>query len=292
MATEPLLLPPVASGAPLLDVVHHCDALTLLRALPTGGIDLTVTSPPYDNLRKYNGYSFEFEAIARELYRVTKVGGVVVWVVGDSVVNGSETLTSFRQALYFKDCGFRVHDTMIWQKDGAPYPESNRYLQTFEYMFVFSKDAPRARNLLTEKTKYGASRTSTGRSVDGTVSRFKYELNKPTRTLDNVWRIPSGYMKTTRDIDAFAHPAMFPELLAERHILTWSNAGDTVLDCFIGSGTTAKLARGLNRHYIGCDTSAEYVAIARKRLRDTDPFQSTEVKPGIVQQSLFEGVTT
>jgi site-specific DNA-methyltransferase (adenine-specific) len=266
-----LLLPapaaPLALAAPrYTDSVWCMDALALLVCLPDASVDMVLTSPPYDNLRTYKGYSWDFEGIARETYRVLKPGGVLVWVVGDSVVDGSETLSSFRQALYFQSIGFRVHDTMIWHKDGAPFPESNRYLQTFEYMFVFSKGTPKSHHALVEKTKYGASRTSSGRDADGSISRFKYELKKPERKLDNVWYVPSGYMKTTKDIDAFQHPAMFPEELARRHIATWSNPGDTVLDFFMGSGTTAKMARALGRHYIGCDISAEYVQLCNERL--------------------------
>lgn len=247
--------------------VYCCDALELLKGLPDGCVDLVVTSPPYDNLRTYNGYSFDFERIAHESYRVLKQGGVLVWVVGDATVDGSETLTSFRQALYFRDvAGFRMHDTMIYQKDGAPFPESNRYAQEFEYMFVLSKGKPQVHNLLTMKTKYGASATNSSRSVDGSVSKFQYELAKPTRTLPNVWYLTSGYMKTTKDKDAFDHPAMFPEALAERHILTWSNAGDLVLDYFGGSGTTAKMARNNGRQFLTCDISEEYCELMRRRL--------------------------
>ena len=96
----------------------HGDCLEIMPTLADKSVDLTVTSPPYDNLRTYNGNSqFDFEGIAKELFRVTKDGGVVVWVVGDANINGSETGTSFRQALYFKEIGFNLHDTMIYQKD-------------------------------------------------------------------------------------------------------------------------------------------------------------------------------
>ncbi|MFO7323965.1 MAG: site-specific DNA-methyltransferase [Chloroflexota bacterium] len=254
-----------------LDTIVCADALTFLKGIPDDAIDMALTSPPYDNLRTYKGYSWDFEGIAHELYRVLKPGGVLVWVVGDATVDGSETLTSFKQALYFKEVvGFRMHDTMIYQKAGVTFPESTRYVQAFEYMFVLAKGAPRVHNLLTTKTKYGASRTSSSRLRDGSISRFKYETKKPTRTLPNVWYIPAGFMKTTRDRDAFEHPAMFPEKLAERHILTWSNPGDVVLDPFGGSGTTAKMARIHKRHFLTCDISAEYCDLMRRRL--SQPF--------------------
>lgn len=254
-------------GTPALDTVHHCRAEALLSAMDTGSVDLIVTSPPYDNLRSYQGFAWNFEYIAQQAYRVLKQGGVMAWVVGDSVINGSETLTCFKQALHFKETvGFRLHDTMIYAKDGAPFPESNRYLQTFEYMFVCTKDAPKTFNPLTVPTKYGASATSSSRSIDGKTSRFKYELAKPTRSLDNVWYITSGYMKSAKDADAFEHPAIFPEALAERHILTWSNPGDIVMDFFGGSGTTSKMARANGRRYITCDISKVYCDLMQKRL--------------------------
>jgi DNA modification methylase len=292
------LLPAVASTPkrqPLLDVIHNVDALVLLRGLSDGCIDCIVTSPPYDDLRVYSGnWSFPFEAIAREAYRVLKPGGVLVWVVGDMVKYGSETLNSMRQALYFVDtCGFRMHDTMIYQKDGSPFPESTRYWQEWEYMFVLSKGTPKTANLLkiasTHRNKSHVSDTT--RKADGSLVEKKYSVGNETRTMANIWYIQNGYMKTTRDVIAYQHPAMFPEELARRHILTWTNPGDTVLDFFAGSGTTLKMARNLNRRYIGCDISSEYVELARKRLRDTDPFQDRQITPELRQRSLFAGVT-
>jgi site-specific DNA-methyltransferase (adenine-specific) len=171
-----------------------------------------------------------------------------------------------RQALYFVDvCGFKMHDTMIWQKDGNPFPESNRYAQEFEYMFVFSKDVPKTKNLIQQLVKFHPGKSATYRQLNGQMDANKYGTRE-TRALPNVWYIPCGYMKTTTDIFAYDHPAMFPEKLAERHILTWSNPGDVVLDYFGGSGTTAKMARNNNRQYITCDLSAEYCDLMRKRL--------------------------
>jgi site-specific DNA-methyltransferase (adenine-specific) len=240
------------------------DCLEVMKSLPSQSIDLTVTSPPYDNLRTYNGYSFDFEGIAKELYRVTKDGGVVVWVVGDATVNGSETGTSFKQALYFKEIGFNLHDTMIWQK---PYPKPlthNRYEQAFEYMFVLSKNKPKLFNGIKDKENVGCGRITTGtwRDVDGTT-KPKSKANKgvtPKFGLrGNVWSI-----KTTTGKNE--HPATFPEQLAHDHIVSWSNEGDTVLDCFLGSGTTGKVAKQLNRQFIGIEISPEYLEIAKKRI--------------------------
>ena len=241
------------------------DCLEVMKGLPDKCIDLTVTSPPYDNLRTYNGFNWDFEGVAKELYRVTKDGGVVVWIVADQTINGSETGNSFRQALYFKEIGFNIHDTMIYQKNSYPFPMSNRYYQQFEYMFVLSKGRPKTANLLRCEAK-GRKRKSTYRQTNGTTTETKYETGHDTRVRDNVWLFDTGYMRTTKDKIAYKHPAIFPEQLASDHILSWSNEGDLVLDPFMGSGTTAKMALLNGRNYIGIDISEEYCEIARKRI--------------------------
>ena len=249
----------------------HGDCLELMKNIPDGSVDLTVTSPPYDNLRTYNGFSWDFENTARELLRITKNGGVVVWIVGDSYdKKGSETLTSFKQALFFKEIGFNVHDTMIYQKNSYPFPPSNRYYQQFEYMFVLSKGKPKTANLLRQKTKWrkDTNQVSTCRNADGSTSAMKYEKGKEDRILDNVWLINTGYMRTTKDKFAYKHPAMFPEELCEKHILSWSNEGDIIFDCFMGSGTTGKMAVLNNRRFIGIELDEEYFNIAKKRIEE------------------------
>lgn len=250
----------------LINQVHHMSALDLLARLPDASVDCVVTSPPYDNLRTYNGYSFEFEPIAHETYRVLKPGGVCVWVVGDATVNGSETLTSMRQALYFVDvCGFRMHDTMIYQKDGEqPQLPYVRYGQRWEYMFVMSKEQPAVTNIILTPKTGKVTYSSTRRQVDGSTT--KKVVREGGGTIGNIWRIATGYMKTTSDKECYEHPAMFPEELSRRHIETWTQPGEIVLDYFGGTGTTAKMARQHGRDYITCDISAEYCDIMRKRL--------------------------
>jgi DNA modification methylase len=245
------------------------DCLEVMKGLPDKCIDLTVTSPPYDNLRTYNGFVFDFEGIAKELYRITKDGGVVVWVVGDRVINGSETLIPFNQALYFKQIGFNIHDTMIYQKNAMPFPEQTRYIQCFEYMFVMSKGKPKSHNMIKEPTRVAnriKNKKSCQRNKDGTTTPMKYETGKNERNKWNVWVYEVGYNHTTKDKEAFQHPAMFPEALARDHIISWSNKGDLVLDPFVGSGTTAKMALLNGRNYIGIDISEEYCEIAKKRV--------------------------
>jgi site-specific DNA-methyltransferase (adenine-specific) len=252
----------------LLNRVAHMDALDLMACIEDDTIDMVLTSPPYDNLRTYtDGYTFDFEAIAHETYRVLKPGGVLVWVVGDATINGSETLTSMRQALYFvDDVGFKMHDTMIWQKNGA-VGKFNRYTSAMEYMFVLCKGGISTVNLQLTKSYYAGQRGYKTRcSTRGTFRVGGKKTTNYTTPFSNVWHITTGYGHITKDKEAYQHPAMFPEKLAERHILTWSNPGDVVLDYFLGSGTTAKMARKHSRNFIGGDISAEYVDIARKRL--------------------------
>lgn len=238
--------------------------------LPADSIDLTVTSPPYDSLRSYSGYKFDFEPIAQQLYRVTKPGGVVVWVVGDETIDGSESGTSFRQALYFMKIGFNLHDTMFYEKAGFSNPSSNRYHQVIEFMFVLSKGKIKTFNPIRDRiVKWDSWGKNTSRQKDGTLKLKKGQRKSRVGECGmrfNIWKYATGAGMSTRDGIAFRHPAIFPEKLAEDHILSWSNEGDVVLDCMCGSGTTLKMAIKNHRHYIGFDTSAEYVKIAKKRV--------------------------
>jgi len=252
-----------------LNKIYNEDCLETMAKMPNNFVDLTVTSPPYDNLRNYNGYTFEFESIAKELFRVIKKGGVVVWIVNDATINGSETCTSFKQALFFREnCGFNLHDTMIYKKDVLPFPEQNRYNQCFEYMFVLSKEKPNTFNPIKKKTiGYKPSKTSTTRNCDGSTSTLKSEQGKDERNRFNIFEYNVGYMKSTSDIIAFQQPAIFPEMLAVDHIKSWSNENDLIYDPFMGSGTTGKMAFLLNRNYIGSEISEEYCKLAEKRLK-------------------------
>jgi DNA modification methylase len=244
------------------------DCLEVMKTFEDGCVDLTVTSPPYDNLRDYNGYTFDFEGIAKELYRITKDGGVVVWVVGDATIKGSETGTSFKQALYFKEIGFNLHDTMIYEKVGV-MPTKNRYCQMFEYMFVFSKGNPKTTNLLKDRKNNWAN-TKTGnigqRQKNGSIKSNGVKEIKDFGIRFNIWRIQNEGGWNNKDPLTKLHPATFPEKLAEGHILSWSNEGDTVFDPMAGSGTTLKMAKKNNRNYIGIEISPEYIEIIKKRL--------------------------
>jgi site-specific DNA-methyltransferase (adenine-specific) len=290
------------------------DCVELLASLPEESVDLVVTSPPYDDIRFYadgfvaefgktvedfedekeykkefskfkrerlkekleqnNGYSFPFQQIAQQLKRCLKPGGTVVWVVGDAVVKGGETGSSFRQALYFQEIGFKIHDTMIYEKNGSSFParqDGNRYSQIFEYMFVFTKDgAPRHAKLICDKLNRWAGYTTFGKgSMRGQDGELQERTIKPVPDFsprNNIWKYNTGKGFSTKDKEAFEHPAIFPEKLAEDHILSWSKPGDVVLDPFNGSGTTCKMAYLNGRQYIGIDISEKYCGIAERRL--------------------------
>jgi DNA modification methylase len=266
----------------MINQIHNENCIDTMLRMPDNFIDLTITSPPYDNLRQYNGYSFPFEHIAKELFRITKEGGVVVWIVGDATINGSETGTSFRQALFFMDCGFRLHDTMLYSKTPSfPAAEGDkRYSQCFEYMFIFSKGEPMNVNLLKDrKNKWGGSQSwgkTSERLKDGTIKeREKINVQEYGYRFNN-WEYATGKGNTTKDEIAYLHPAMFPEKLAEDHILSWSNEGDLIYDCFGGSGTTAKMAHKWKRNWILSEISKQYCDIAEKR-----------IQPYLLQKSLF-----
>jgi site-specific DNA-methyltransferase (adenine-specific) len=242
-----------------------------MKDIPDGSVDLTVTSPPYDNLRTYNGNNalwgeHVWRAAIQDLYRVTKDGGVVVWVVGDATIKGSETGTSFKQALWAKECGFNLHDTMIYAKNNPIPLTHNRYEQQFEYMFVWSKGKPRTFNpiKMTTKTtgkKYSWKDTNDYGATSAKRNREEESIVKPTKNLFNIWFLNVANSK-------FTNSAPFPYKLAHDHIISWSDEGETVLDCFMGSGTTGVAARNLNRNFIGIELDPEYFKIAKKRINE------------------------
>jgi site-specific DNA-methyltransferase (adenine-specific) len=375
-----------------LNTILRGDSVEKLRNMPEESIDMVVTSPPYDDIRFYsdeftaafgktvqdfesesafkkalnsfrkekisekltanNGYSFPFESIADELYRVTKPGGVVVWVVGDAVAKGSESGSSFRQALYFKDIGFNIHDTMIYEKNGTSFParrDGNRYSQIFEYMFVFSKGKPKTHKLICDKPNkwtgwgsfndrfnfdsieenfsesekqnlfslirkalksMGYSETQEGLTIDdegfdfkkvdyskigvgistmrGKDGNLKSRVQKPVPEFsprNNIWKYNTGKNFSTKDTIAFEHPAIYPETLAEDHILTWTEPGDVVLDPFVGSGTTTKMAHLNGRKWIGIDISEKYANLARERMEIAKQLEKEGYERKIVSSS-------
>jgi DNA modification methylase len=259
-----------SAGSLPLDQIICGDNCEVMRTLPSGSIDLVVTSPPYDDLRTYGGHSWDFYGVAWNLKRLLKPGGVIVWVVADQTKDGSETGASFMQALHFKSIGLNIHDTMIWDKgpsgaNGSCYA----YSQTCEYMIVASKGKPAVVNRIRDRPNATAGKPQR-KSVGGRCEKNNDGAKdcKPTASTPlvgfrtNVWRCMAGGFGS----EVTDHPAVFPESLARDHILSWSNEGDVVLDPFSGSGTTAKMARETGRRFIGIEVNPEYVEISRKRL--------------------------
>lgn len=254
----------------LVNSIHNESCLVTLQRMQRNYLHLVVTSPPYDNMRTYDGNNFvEFEAIASQLYRVMKNGGVVVWVVGDQTKNGNESGTSFRQALHFKKVGFNLFDTMIYLKPPRGACGNNQsYWQAFEYMFVFSKGKPRVINLLQDRRNKDCRDGDTGtkRLVNGDLWQHKRGGHSQYGRRLNVWEYNIGKGHSASDNIAYEHPAIFPERLAKDHILSWSNEGDIVYDPFMGSGTTAKMCIATDRTFIGSELNYKYCQIARSRL--------------------------
>jgi len=279
----------------ILNKVICGNSIDLMGLIPDNSIDLTVTSPPYDNLRTYKGkikddvvfddyFSFPFVDMSKELFRITKDGGLVVWVVNDQIVDGGESGNSFRQALKFQEVGFKIYDTMIYHKNGAPFPETGRYSQVFEYMFVFLKGKkPNTVNIIKDKENRWAGVSNFGtrsaRTKDGDIKKMKSYPVANFGSRYNIWYINNGSGWTTKDKYAFEHPAMFPESLAEDHILSWSKESDLVFDPMCGSGTTLKMAKLNGRNFIGFDINQEYVDISNKRISDITPYDTTNFNP-------------
>lgn len=249
-------------------IVGECSAVMAER-LPDGAIDLVVTSPPYDDLRVYEGYSFDFDAVARQILRVLRPGGACVWVVGDKY-NGSRSCTSFRQVVAFQDMGFHVHDVMIYQKRNTPFMRSNAYTPAYELMVVLSKGGPpKTFNPLVVATQRSGRETAVyAKGTDGDNSKRRGVTLGTQKVRTNVWPYAVGLGGTTRDRWAFEHKAMFPEQLAGDHILSWSNPGELVLDPMCGSGTTLKMAKVYGRRWIGIEISAKYAKLARRRVKE------------------------
>ncbi len=251
------------------------DAVEVMRTMPSDSVDLVITSPPYDDLRNYNGYSFNLDGMTKGLFRVMKKGGVVVWVVGDQTIKGDETGTSFRQALYFKQVGFNLFDTMIYLKTPRGAVGNNKtYWQTFEYMFVFSKGTPKTINLLKDRKNKDERDGDSGtkRLSDGSLLKLKRAGYSKYGRRTNVWKYLIGKGHSATDNIAYKHPAIFPEKLVQDHITSWSNLGDVVLDPMCGSGTTCKMAKLNKRDFIGIDISSEYCKIAEERLKQKNLF--------------------
>jgi site-specific DNA-methyltransferase (adenine-specific) len=241
-----------------------------MKDIPDKSIDLTLTSPPYDKLRTYNDTLIWDENIwkqvIKQLFRITKIGGIVVWVVNDATINGSETLTSFKQAIYFREVGFNVHDTMIWIKKQLAFPDENRYYGAFEYMFILSKGKPKSFNPICDKenVSFGEIVHSTERKKDGSLRKRKSGDGKPIKKYGVRWNYWLIHNQSRGEHSK--HPATFPMQLAHDHIISWSDKNDVVLDCFMGSGTTGIACKKLGRNFIGIEKDKKYFSLAENRI--------------------------
>lgn len=278
-----------------MNEILHGNSVELMKNIESNSVDLTVTSPPYDGLRSYKGkiteqkfdefFSFPFVDMANELYRITKDGGIVVWVVNDQIVKGGESGNSFRQALKFQEIGFKLYDTMIYHKNGAPFPETGRYSQVFEYMFILLKgERPNTVNIIKDKPNRWAGSSPYGKR---TMRRKDGELEEAGSSFVvgeygsryNVWYVNNGAGFSAKDKFAHEHPAIFPESLAEDHILSWSQEGDLVFDPMCGSGTTLKMAKLNNRNYLGIDINEEYVNLSKRRVELVKSYTNDNPNP-------------
>lgn len=249
--------------------IYHGDCREILPTLEP--VDLVLTSPPYDGLRDYGGKAFDWESTIDLIVPVVTRGGICVWIVNDETKDGSESGTSFRQALHFMSRGLRLHDTMIYWKNNFAFPEQTRYAPVFEYMFIFSNGKPKTTNISRVPTykeyRIKGKTSTTCRQKDGTTANRKYETGKDERNRENIWIYDVGYMKSSKDVIAYDHPAIFPDELAADHISSWTDVGHTVIDPMCGSGTTLKIAKALHRKAIGIEIEEKYCEIAVERLR-------------------------
>ena len=272
-----------------LNDIRNENCIDTMKMMNAEFVNLVVTSPPYDDMREYEGYRFEeFEQIAIDLFRVVKTGGVVVWVIGDQTIKGNETGTSFRQALYFKEIGFNLFDTMIYLKPPRGAVGNNKtYWQSFEYMFVFSKGQPETINLIKDRKNKESRKGDTGtkRLPDGSLLKLNREGYGEYGRRTNVWEYMIGNGHSASDKIAHKHPAIFPEQLAQDHILSWSNPGDLVYDPFLGIGTVALMAELNDRNFLGSEINANYCEIARERLQRN----RTSAKQQLLYQVLIDG---
>lgn len=252
------------------------NCIECFNLISDNSIDLTITSPPYDNLRSY-GDKFKknkfdenvWAKIIQELYRVTKDGGVVVWVVSDATIEGNETGTSFKHALFFQKIGFNLHDTMIFRKKN-PIPQiyRKRYNNEFEYMFVFSKGTVKTHNpIMVDCIHAGLELNGTTYKNYSKNEQVREKLAKPVKDKKikgNIWEYVVG--KKQEDQEAKGHPAPFPMQLAKDHIISWTNEGDTVFDPMMGSGTVGVASMDSGRKFIGIEIESEYFELSQSRI--------------------------
>ena len=263
----------------MINQIYNEDCLETMGRMEDGLCDLILTSPPYDNLRRYGqertnhkrlkgGMSFDFESIAKEMTRVLKPGGVIMWNVQDQTINMSRTGSSMRQALYFMDeCGLNFWDHLIWYKTGTPFPSPHRYRSVWENMFIFSKGKPNTFNPILKRNKTAGQVRNSRKFRDHKGDFVEGFQGTPIREFgneDNVWYIANGANKSYKNKLSVNHPAVMTDEIARRHILTWTNENDIIYDPFLGASTTTRVARDNNRQWIGSEIHTPYYELSKQ----------------------------
>ena len=267
----------------MINQIFNEDCLETMKRMPDNYVDLILTSPPYDNMRSYGGnknyhqrlnqtgFSFDFEGIAKELTRVLKPGGVIMWNVQDQTIKGSRTGNSMRQALFFmEECGLFLHDHLIWYKTGTPFPSIYRYRNVWENMFILTKGKPNTFNPILKKNKTGGASRNRRRERNHNgelVMKERVVTTKEYGIDDNVWYI-TNHFNVTDEMKKYGHPAVMADEVAKRHIQSWTNEGDVVYDPFLGAATTTRLAKQMNRNWIGSEIHKPYFDISKKIMSD------------------------
>jgi DNA modification methylase len=255
----------------MINRIIQCDAVTGMQSLRNDHVPLTVTSPPYDDIRNYGGHHFDFEAIAKELWRVTAPGGVVCWHVQDQIIDGSESCTTDRHTLFFRELGFRIYQRIYVV--ALNYRRSpRRYYRQTSIALVLSKGRPDTVHLLRDRRTINAGRLSVGgltyRERDGSFKRLRPKVNPSHGVRGDCWVYNVGGSNTSQDRYAFAQGALMPERLARDLIRTYSKSNDLVLDPMGGAATTPKMALLNYRRYLAFEPWDKAFAIAERRMRD------------------------
>lgn len=280
---------------PLVEVdrILQGDALSWLRQLPDACVDTVMTSPPYFRQRDYSGqdqigreatppqYVARLVEVFAECLRVVKPTGSAWLVLGDKYDNGELLGMPWRVALAMREQGWILRSDVIWHKPNAmPSAVKTRPTTDHEYVFFFSRskkyyydaDAIREPHVtFTDKSRMRGGRRhfnerngtpeqgKNGGQSNLHDGRWDQAFHPKGRNKRTVWSIPLSKFRE-------AHFAVYPEPLVETCLRAACPPGGLVLDPFLGSGTTAVVARRLQRHFLGIECVVEYCDLARRRL--------------------------
>lgn len=253
-----------------VDKVHCMECVEGMEMLPDDCVDLVVTSPPYDAVRKYNGFAFDLHQTGAQIHRVLKDGGIAAMVIQDQTKDFGKSLTSFRTIIDWCDSfGFKLFECVIYRKNGSEGAWwKHRFRVDHEYIPLFLKgDRPayfdkqplRVPSKHGGKVMSGSGNRRTDGATNGTVRR---EINA-TKCRGTIWNY---LMAGDKNPLKRKHPAVFPDAIPSDLIQCFCPPGGIVLDPFIGSGSTAVQALKHERHFIGFDISQEYCDLCNQRL--------------------------